>query len=233
MEEETTIVAGANLSAMLQRNLPKKCPDPGVFGIPCVIGDTHIAKAMMDLGASINVMPLSMYREMKIGGMRDTRVAIQLADRSVVHPEGFMEDVLVRVGDLIFPADFYVLDMMDRESRSGGFLLGRPFMCTAKTIIDCATGKLTFEFGGKNVEFDVLGSMKGPGENEVVSYLDCIEDAVCHKGLRLLLEDQTDLVIQESIFKSTGSHRKFTEQSMSLIQKCVWRLIFNLKASRR
>ena len=89
--------------------MPLKCQDKGSFSIPIKIGETHVIKAMCDLGASINVMPYSVYVTLDMGNMVNTEVIIQLADRSLVRPEGVVEDVLVQINHLIFPADFYIL----------------------------------------------------------------------------------------------------------------------------
>ncbi|KAM1119490.1 hypothetical protein FF2_043133 [Malus domestica] len=108
---------------MLQRKLPPKCKDPGSFTIPCVIGNTRFEHAMLDLGASINVMPYSVYASMNLGELKNDGVIIQLADRSNAYPKGVLEDVLVQVDHLIFPADFYVLDMEDSGHSSPSPLL--------------------------------------------------------------------------------------------------------------
>ncbi|CAN6720635.1 unnamed protein product [Malus baccata var. baccata] len=84
-----------NVSAVLQRKLPPKCKDPGSFTIPCVIGNTRFESAMLDLGASINVMPYSIYASMNLGELKNDGVIIQLADRSNAYPKGVLEDVLV------------------------------------------------------------------------------------------------------------------------------------------
>ncbi|CAL9007247.1 unnamed protein product [Prunus brigantina] len=85
-----------NVSAVLQRKLPPKCKDPGSFTIPCVIGNTKFEHAMLDLGASINVMPYSIYTSMNLGELKKDGVVIQLADRSNAYPKGVLEDVLVQ-----------------------------------------------------------------------------------------------------------------------------------------
>ncbi|XP_057800127.1 uncharacterized protein LOC131015724 [Salvia miltiorrhiza] len=159
MEEEVRYVMRESVSAVIQRKLPTKRKDPGMFTIPCNIGGTNMDKAMMDLGASINVMPLAVYRRLNIGEMRNTRVVIQLADRSNAYLEGVVEDVLIKVGDLIFPADFYVLDT-GPETGENAILLGRPFMMTAGTKIDIKTGILTCEFDGVQEEFNIYETMK-------------------------------------------------------------------------
>ncbi|XP_027060849.1 uncharacterized protein [Coffea arabica] len=131
------IIVGENVSAVLKRKLPPKCGDPGMFTIPCKIGDTSIRNAMLDLGASINVMPKAIYASLNLGPLKETGIIIQLADRTNAYPDGVIEDVLVQVNNLVFPADFYILDMGDERSPNPSpILLGRPFLSTARTRID-------------------------------------------------------------------------------------------------
>ncbi|RDX73568.1 hypothetical protein CR513_46807, partial [Mucuna pruriens] len=128
--------------------LPKKCRDPGIFSVPCTIRECTFVDAMLDLGASINVMPVSIYRSLNFGDLEPTGMTIQLANRSIVQPLGVLEDVLVQVNELIFPADFYVLDMEDETAgKESTLILGRPFLMTARTKIDVYSGTLSMEFG--------------------------------------------------------------------------------------
>ena len=83
------------VSAVFQKRMPKKCTDLGMVSIPCVIGDTKFERAMMDLGASINVIPYSLYQSLGLGPLHEIEIVVQLADRSNVHPKGVGEDVLV------------------------------------------------------------------------------------------------------------------------------------------
>ncbi|KAK4386222.1 hypothetical protein Sango_2492800 [Sesamum angolense] len=139
---------GENVSIIFQRKLPPKCEDLGTFSMTCKIGNIGIEKAMCDLCASINVMPLAIYESLNIGPLKETGVVIQLADRSIIYLEGVLEDVLVQVSELVFPADFYVLDMTENTSpNSTSILLGRPFLKTSKTKIDA--GILSMEFDNK------------------------------------------------------------------------------------
>ncbi|CAN6700798.1 unnamed protein product [Malus baccata var. baccata] len=96
IREKEVVHVSENVSAMLQRKLPPKCKDPGSFTIPCVIGNTRFEHAMLDLGASINVMPYSVYASMNLGELKNDGVIIQLADRSNAYPKGVLEDVLVQ-----------------------------------------------------------------------------------------------------------------------------------------
>ncbi|XP_073138216.1 uncharacterized protein [Henckelia pumila] len=146
---------GENVSAMIKKTLPNKCKDPDMFTMSCVIGNLKIERAMLDLGASINVMPYSIYCALNMGPLKETRVVIQLADRYNAYPEGVVEDVLVQVKELIFPADFYILRMEeDSISNSPPILLGRPFMKTARTKIDVDDGTLSVEFDGEIEVFE-------------------------------------------------------------------------------
>ncbi|XP_052489872.1 uncharacterized protein LOC128042542 [Gossypium raimondii] len=141
------ISLGENVSAVFQKKLPTKCKDPGMFSIPCKIGDLKLDRAMLDLGASINVMPRSIYDRVQLGVLKDKGLIIQLADRSNAYPDGVLEDVLVQVNELVFPTDFYVLDMGPNDnSIDVPLLLGRPFLKTARTKIDVHNGNLTMEF---------------------------------------------------------------------------------------
>ena len=99
------------INSLLQACLCQQCKDLSTFCVPCIIGNNKFENAMLDLGASINLMPLSIFKSLSLGPLQPTGVVIQLANQSVAHPVGLVDDVLVRVGKLIFLADFYILDM--------------------------------------------------------------------------------------------------------------------------
>ncbi|XP_027076039.1 uncharacterized protein [Coffea arabica] len=173
------VAVGENVSAILQRKLPPKCRDPGMLTIPCKIGNTPIRKAMLDLGASINVMPKTIYTSLNLGPLKETTIIIQLTDRTNAYPEGLVEDVLVQVNELVFPADFYILDMGDEKSLNPSpILLGRPFLSTARTKIDVNEGTLSMKFDDERAHFNIFEGMKYPeGSNSVFS-LSVIESLV-------------------------------------------------------
>ncbi|RDX88698.1 Retrovirus-related Pol polyprotein from transposon 17.6, partial [Mucuna pruriens] len=159
--------------------LPKKCRDPGIFSVPCTIGDCTFAHAMLDFRASINVMPTSIYRSLNFGDLEPTGMIIQLANRSIVQPLGVLEDVLVQVNELIFPADFFVLDIEEEISEKGSTLiLGRPFLMTAKTKIDVHAGTLSMEFGDTLVQFNIFEAMKHPTEDHSLFGIDLLDEIV-------------------------------------------------------
>ncbi|CAN6677303.1 unnamed protein product [Malus baccata var. baccata] len=169
ISNKEVVKVSENVSAVLQRKLPPKCKDPGSFTIPCIIGNTRFEQCMLDLGASINVMSYSIYASMNLGELKQDGVIIQLVDRSNTYPKGVLEDVLVQVNHLIFPAYFYVLEMEDSShAPSLPILLGQPFMKTARTKIDVFTRTLTMEFDGDIIRFNL---------SETIKYL--IEDHSC------------------------------------------------------
>ncbi|CAM8948156.1 unnamed protein product [Rhodiola kirilowii] len=168
-----------NVSAVIQRKVPPKCGDPGTYTIPCTIGNIRIENCMLDLGASINVLPFSIYSCLKIGPLKPTGLTIQLADRSCKQPGGKIEDVLVQVGKLVFPADFYVLKMENGgPTDHAPILLGRPFLKTSKMKIDCGSGMLSMEVEGEVFSFDIFRAMKHPMEFEEVHALDALDDLI-------------------------------------------------------
>ncbi|RDX70508.1 hypothetical protein CR513_50236, partial [Mucuna pruriens] len=168
-----------NSTAGISQVLPKKCRDPKIFSVPCTIGDCTFADAMLDLGASINVMPASTYRSLNFGDLEPTGMTIQLANRSIVQPLGVLEDVLVQVNELIFPADFYVLDMEDETSgKESTLILGRPFLRTARTKIDVHAGTLSMEVGDTLVQFNIFEAMKHPTEDHSLFGIDIMEELV-------------------------------------------------------
>ncbi|KAL7610709.1 hypothetical protein Lser_V15G12116 [Lactuca serriola] len=176
LKENETVKVGENVSVVLQKRLPQKCKDPGVFTVPCKLGNLHVPRAMLDLGASINVLPYSIFKTLNIGTLKKTGVIIQLVDRSLVHPKGVLEDMLVQVNELVFPADFYVLDMDDDDSPNlSSILLGRPFLKTARMKIDVYDGTLSMEFDGEVINFNIYDAMRYPSDISSLNFMDVTE----------------------------------------------------------
>ncbi|XP_070005707.1 uncharacterized protein [Nicotiana sylvestris] len=136
----------------------EKLSDPGSFTIPCTIGNFTFAKAPCDLGASINLMPLAIYKRLGIGRARPTSMLLQLADRTVKRPSGILDDVLVQVGKFVFPANFVILDYKVDEEIP--IILGRPFLATGRALIDCETGELKMILNDEEITFNVQKSIR-------------------------------------------------------------------------
>ncbi|CAN6687682.1 unnamed protein product [Malus baccata var. baccata] len=198
MSTKEVVKVGENVSAILQRKLPPKCKDPG-----SVIGNTRFKSAMLDLGASINVMPYSIYVSMNLGELKHDGVIIQLADRSNAYPKGVLEEVLVQVDHLVFPADFYVLEMDESDhAPSLPILLGRPFMKTARTKIDVYSGTLSMEFDGEVINFNLSDSIKYPSEDHSCFSIDII-DSLAQGYLEDLNDDTLEKVITRGMELTT------------------------------
>ncbi|XP_022854263.1 uncharacterized protein LOC111375637 [Olea europaea var. sylvestris] len=145
LEDHETVILTEECSAKIQKKLPPKLKDPRSFIVPCIIGDFCFDKALCNLGVSINLMPLSIFRKLGLGEPKVTTVTLQLADRSLTHPRGIIEDVLFKVDKLIFLADFLILDM--EEDKDVPIILGQPFLATARALIDVQQGQLTPRLG--------------------------------------------------------------------------------------
>ncbi|XP_071921856.1 uncharacterized protein [Coffea arabica] len=131
------------------------------------------------------------------GPLKETRVIIQLADRSNVYPEGLVEDVLVKVNEFIFPVNFYIVDMNDEYStNSAVILMGRPFMSTARTKIDVHEGTLSVEFDGEKVMFNIFDAMKHPVDTESVNFVGMTNTIVQENFEQNFMGDKLDFVLQ-------------------------------------
>jgi hypothetical protein len=171
-------------STIIQNKMPPKLKDPGSFSIPCVIDNYIIDKALCDLGASVSLMPLSIYKRLNLGELKPTKMSLQLADRSIKYPVGILEDVPLRIGQLYIPTDFVVMDIS--EDSHIPILLGRPFLATAGAIIDVKKGKITFEVGDEKIEFLLFKFMNNPSINDSCCLVDTIDGCVKGYSSKLL-----------------------------------------------
>lgn len=162
-KENKIVALSEKVSAVLQRKLSPKLKDPGSFTILCTIGAYRFEKAVLDVAASINLMPYFVYEALDLGKLKETNVRIELVDRSLTYLRGWIEDVLVNVNGLILLANFFALDMDDAPMPTSlPLILGRPFMATAHTKIDVFQGTLTMEVLGENVGFNIFEAMRCP-----------------------------------------------------------------------
>ncbi|KAL4340192.1 hypothetical protein GQ457_08G025280 [Hibiscus cannabinus] len=181
LSEFETIATTEGCMTMLHNRLPPKFKDPGSFTIPCAIGNHYVGKALCDLGASINLMPKSVFERLGIGKARPTTVMLQLADRSYIQPEGKIEDILLRVDKFIFPADFIVVDCEADEFAP--IILGRQFLATGRALIDVEKGQLTIRVNEQQVTLDAFTTFKrsnNPEECHNVNVIDAELETYLH-----------------------------------------------------
>ena len=134
----------------------------------------------MDLGASVNLLPYSVYVDLGLGELEPTNITLQLADHSVKIPRGIMKDVLVQVNKFYFPMDFVVLDTQPVVNQGTQFLmiLGRPFLATTNAIIHCKGGLMTLSFGNMTVNLNIFNVIKGMGDEKDVCEVNMVNSVV-------------------------------------------------------
>nr|GEX77139.1 reverse transcriptase domain-containing protein [Tanacetum cinerariifolium] len=150
-----------NCSAMLLKKLPEKLGDPGKFLIPCDFPGMNVCHALVDLEASINLMPLSIWKKLSLSELTPTRMTLELADRSITRPKGVAEDVFVKVGKFYFPTDFVVVDF-EADLRVS-LILGRSFLRTGRALIDVYEEEVTLRVNDESVTLNL---------NQVMRYSD-------------------------------------------------------------
>ncbi|CAN6441210.1 unnamed protein product [Victoria cruziana] len=167
------VLLSEETSSLLQRRLPPKLEDPGAPIIPCVLGDILVKRALLDLGASVNVLPGYFYDMFNLEGLKPTSMTIQMADRSVKAPRGVLEDVLLKIEDFVFPVDFVILDMegVNAENQTP-IILGRPFLATANACINCRTGVLEISFGDRKLRMNIFHAAMGPAGDRCISFVE-------------------------------------------------------------
>ncbi|XP_050918912.1 uncharacterized protein LOC127136396 [Lathyrus oleraceus] len=141
----------------LGMKIPVKKKDRGYVTIPCTIGDRKFKKALIDLGASVSLMSLSIYKKLGLGTVQDTRMTLQFVDRSVRQPYGIMEDVLVKIDKFMFLVDFVILEIHKDEEIP--LILSRPFLETGRCMIDIEEGTMTLKVYDEELKIDIRNTM--------------------------------------------------------------------------
>ncbi|KAL5573652.1 hypothetical protein UlMin_023249 [Ulmus minor] len=157
------------VSAVIERKTPPKFKDPGCPTVTCRIGKNGSSEALLDLGASVNLMPYSIYLQLGLGELKPTHVELQLADRSIRKPRGIIEDVLVQIDKFYYPVDFIVIETQSRVDLDSKvpIILGRPFLATANANINCRNDLMNLTFGNMTLEVNIFHVGGTPQVEEV------------------------------------------------------------------
>nr|GEU79731.1 reverse transcriptase domain-containing protein [Tanacetum cinerariifolium] len=147
-----------NCSARLLKKLPEKLGDPGKFLIPCDFPGMEVFHALADLGASINLMPLSIWKKLSLPKLTPTRMTLELADRLITRPKGVAEDIFVKVGKFDFPTDFVVVDF-EADPRVP-LIFGRSFLRTGRALIDVYGEEITLRVNDESITFNLNQTMR-------------------------------------------------------------------------
>jgi len=172
--EEERVELEVRCSAIIQKAIPQKSCDLGSFTLPITVGNLYVGNALLDLGVSINLIPLSMLKRIGEVEVRPTRMTLQLAGRSIKRPYDIVEDLLVKVDKFLFPIDFVVMDI--EEDVDVPLILGGPFMKTTKVIIDVDKRKLKVCVTDEEVSFNVFEPMKHPNDKKDCFRLDVLDE---------------------------------------------------------
>ncbi|GJU47166.1 reverse transcriptase domain-containing protein [Tanacetum coccineum] len=176
LEEIAINTVNAKCSAIILNKVSEKLEDLEKFLIPCALQELDRTNAFADSGASINLLPHYIYKQLVLGALKPTRMTLDLANHSVTHPMGIAEDVVVRVDGFTFLADFVVVNF-EPDPRVP-IILGRPFLRTAKALIDLYEEKLTFRVGNDELVFYAEKSEKSKNKQfaHAISVIDFSKD---------------------------------------------------------
>ncbi|XP_047253753.1 uncharacterized protein LOC124887877 [Capsicum annuum] len=182
--------------AISTRSLVQKKAGLGAFTIPCTIGSLDFTKALCDLGASINLMLLVVFKKLGLGDPTPTNLRLVMADRSIKWLIDVLHDVLVKVADFIFLADFVILHCeLDFKVP---IILGRPFLVTGRVLVDTELNRLKFRLKGKDVSFKVHQSMRQKKEISVFLIVDVFyedgRDTPVELGMKHFLDPPKEIL---------------------------------------
>ncbi|XP_023764796.1 uncharacterized protein LOC111913311 [Lactuca sativa] len=142
-------------SSIISNKLPPKLKDPGAPLISVTLSNINIKKALLDLGASVNIIPGNLFDQHDLGTLEQTDIILRLADKSTKIPRGILSDVIIKVEDFYYPVYFLVLDTDSTYKESQpSIILGRPFLATINAQINCRTGAMDISFGNRKLRIN-------------------------------------------------------------------------------
>ena len=182
------------VSAIIQCKTPVEYKDPGCPTISVNIGGTYVEKALLDLGASVNLLPYSVYKQLGLGKLKPTTGTLSPAYRSIKIPKGTIEDILIQVDKFYYPVDFVVLDteLVVVGANYVPIILGRPFLATSNAIINFQNGVMQLRFGNMTLELNIFHLSK--------KHMHAVEEGpeeVCL--IDTILEEQVEQQQQHSV----------------------------------
>nr|GEX64581.1 reverse transcriptase domain-containing protein [Tanacetum cinerariifolium] len=187
--ELAKVLLNENCSAMLLKKLLEKLGDPGKFLIPCDFPGMEVCHALADLGASINLMPLSIRKKLSLPKLTPTRMTLELANRSITRPKGVVKDVLVKVGKFHFPTDFVVVDF--KADPRVPLILGRSFLRTGRALIDVYGEEITLRYNPKSSSPTLVS-------DDLISESDSCKEPIVKSSLPTLTQfGESDFFLEE------------------------------------
>jgi len=193
------VFLATNISEILSNQIPVKYKDPDSPIISYIIGQTKVNRALLNLEASINLLPYSVYQQLGLGKLSPIQFTIQLADLSVKVSKGKVTDVLIRIGKFIYPVDFIVLETQSVSNpRSQTLVILRClFLTTANAIINCRNGSMRLTFGDMTKEVNVFNLGEQPCDVDDQSFeVKLIENLTSEHNEEIKLEAECDIELE-------------------------------------
>lgn len=204
-DDKQTVELRKICSSIISYKILTNLKDPGRFTIPYIVSTQKFSKCLCDLKASIDLMPLSLFRKLQLGELSSTNIIFQLADHSIKKPHGIVEDVIVKVNKFIFIVNFVVLDF--EEDKKCPLILRRPFLSTSRALIHVHEGKITLRVSNDSVEFVMSNLMKYHLEDKIcmkVKVMDaCVKKVSCPRvtNKKVKVSDENFKGKQENTFE--------------------------------
>nr|GEV21262.1 reverse transcriptase domain-containing protein [Tanacetum cinerariifolium] len=198
LTELTKTPLNENCSVVLKK-LPEKLGDLGRFLIPCDFLDFDNCLALADLGASINLVPLSIWKKLRLPTLNDTKMVLELANRTILKPTGVAKNVFVKVGKFYFPANFVVLDFIANPRVP--LILGRPFLSTAHAIIDVHEGEINLRHDTQSLTLKFADTPYNFKSLNKIDFIDAGESDFDSEEIENFLNDDSiPIGIENSMF---------------------------------
>ncbi|GJW30865.1 reverse transcriptase domain-containing protein [Tanacetum coccineum] len=169
-----------------------KLGDPGSLLIPCNFNKAFSCNALADLGASINLMPYSLYAKLSLGTLKPTKISVRLADRSFKYPVRIAKNMLVEVGKFTFPIDFVIIEM--EEDSKIPLILGRLFLHTTDVVIQVKQKQLTLRVGTERMIFNIVSAIKHSYSNDDTCFSIDVIDEILEEDFDALLDEGSQII---------------------------------------
>ncbi|GKC71664.1 zinc finger, CCHC-type containing protein [Tanacetum coccineum] len=206
---------GLIYEAILKKKITKKEDIEGNFEIPYSIGGLKHVNAFVDQGSNVNVMPYSTYMKLTDERPAETDIKLSLASHSYIYPLGIVEDVLVEVAEHVYPVEFVILVIKENEKRP--FILGTPFLTTAKAVIKFDKGTITLRSGKSKISFHRIPDSPSMTEKGVKNDIEPIAPTMTVNRLVLEWEERIKLHLEREMEFNQWRSKNFKGKHPTLI----------------
>ncbi|XP_071732806.1 uncharacterized protein [Rutidosis leptorrhynchoides] len=184
-----------HLGAVVSGTLPPKFKDPGTPLIAVTVGNVNVKKALLDLGASINIITFCLVDRFELGLMKRTDIIIQLANQSIKTHRGILEDLIVKVEDFYYPVNLVVMDI-EPKNKDGQptIILGRSFLATINADINCKMGAMDISFGNRKMRINIFNFLHAPCAHECYQ-VDIVDEQVEKHASHLITNDLVEVFL--------------------------------------